>query len=255
MIIRICGKKIEYTKVGNGTEVILLVHGWGGSIKSLSKIQENLGKEYTCISIDLPGFGESDMPEKSWGVDEYGEIVVSFLETLKMDSVTYVGHSFGGALGVHIASKYPKIIKKLILCAPSYQRNIVKEKGSKHLHTKLSQAATKLNKFPNIKTFVRRIYYKVFFPESELLRFPKLETNFKLIVSKDLTPQAKTIQQKTLILWGTLDKQVPIEQGIDLKNHIKNSEIIIYEKQGHGFPIEIPTQVSTDIKKFIKRNL
>ena len=156
MVEEINGKKIHYIKMGSGDKAMLLVHGWGGSHKSLRKLQESLSKDRLTYSIDLPGFGRSDLPAKTWGVEEYAAHVVAFIKKMKLESVIYLGHSFGGALGIYIAANYPDLIDKLILCAPSFKR---------------SQKYCKLSKYEEFKFFVynipgitllRKIFYKVF---------------------------------------------------------------------------------------------
>jgi pimeloyl-ACP methyl ester carboxylesterase len=52
---------INYEAVGDGPVVVLL-HGWGGCIASMGPIREALRAQNTVVSVDLPGFGESETP-------------------------------------------------------------------------------------------------------------------------------------------------------------------------------------------------
>ena len=94
MYTLIAGKQLRYEVVGSGLpagrqdEPILLVHGWGGSSESLAPLGKLLSKKYKVILLDLPGFGKSDLPDSSWGVEEYTNVLVNLLESLKVKKVT-----------------------------------------------------------------------------------------------------------------------------------------------------------------------
>jgi pimeloyl-ACP methyl ester carboxylesterase len=154
---------------------------------------------------------------------------------MKLKKVILFGHSFGGSLGIFLAAKYPNLINKLILCAPSYKREV---KKSKKLLIRLPQP-------------LRIIFYRIFFPQSDLWRFPRLESSFHKIVNEDLTPYLPEIKAKTLIIWGALDKQTPIKDSYKLKEKIKNSQLSIFPDDGHSLPLKKPALVFDTIKKFL----
>jgi pimeloyl-ACP methyl ester carboxylesterase len=225
---------INYEEKGHG-DPILLVHGWGGDHNSFKKLADLIPDAYRVIRIDLPGFGKSDLPKHQWGVEEFGRCLVDFLKTLNIGKVIYFGHSFGGSLGIYLAAHYPKLISKLILCAPSYKREAKKSKG---LLTRLPQP-------------LRIILYRVFFPHSDLWRFPRLEPNFRKIVKQDLTIYLSKVKARTLILWGETDRKTPIEQSILLHKEIPNSILKTFPDIGHNLPLQHPELVYQELKKFL----
>ena len=82
----------------------MLLHGWGGCIASMSPIREALRVDHTVVSVDLPGFGASEMPREVWGSAEYAACVAELLARLDVRSVTcVVGHSFGGKVAIQLA--------------------------------------------------------------------------------------------------------------------------------------------------------
>ena len=225
---------INYEEKGQG-EPIIFVHGWGGSINSFIQLANLIPNNYRVIKIDLPGFGKSDLPGHDWGVEEFGRCLVDFLKTLHIEKVIYFGHSFGGSLGIFLAAHYPKLITKLILCAPSYKREVRKSKG---LLSRLPQT-------------LRIILYRIFFPHSDLWRFPRLESNFRKIVQQDMTAYLPKIKTKTLILWGKADRETPIEQADLLHKKISNSILKTFPDIGHNLPLQHPELVYQELKKFL----
>ena len=74
---------------------------------------------FNVLSIDLPGFGESDEPDFVWSVYEYADFVKRLVDSLKIKKVILIGHSFGGKVSLVYASKY-KVVRKCRDCGQKY---------------------------------------------------------------------------------------------------------------------------------------
>jgi len=246
MFANIRGKKIYYQLKGHG-QPILLVHGWGGSSQSLEKLADLLSANFQTVLVDLPGFGQSDLPESNWGVEEYSNLIIDFLTSLNLSSIIYFGHSFGGSLGIYIAANYPQILTKLILCDSSFKREKIKTIIPQGIKNMLENN----NLLYRLFLFVRLVIYKVFFRRSDLLRYPSLESVFKKLISQDLTPLLSKINAPSLILWGKRDKVTPLSYAYELKEKIKNSRLKIFPEISHNLPIAHPEKVFNEIKKFL----
>lgn len=213
MYLKIDNRKIHYKIIGQG-KPILFVHGWGGNLYSLLKLATLASKkQYQAILIDLPGFGKSDNPAPDWGVDGYANLIGHFIKTLDLKKPHYVGHSFGGALGIYIASHYPRLIDTLILSNSSFKRE---NKVSQS--TKFIKMVSRENPFLNfIAPYAKKLYYKLFHKNSDLMKYPHLESNFRKIVTQDLTSLTTKIKLPTLILWGEEDTMTPVLWAYELK--------------------------------------
>ena len=115
-MIKFIGRlKIYYEVAGSG-EPVLLLHGWANDVETLRPLMgmvKELG--FRVYAVDLPGFGLSDMPEGSWGVDEYVNFVRKLLDELALNRVSIVGHSFGGRIAIKLAARDAQRINKMIL--------------------------------------------------------------------------------------------------------------------------------------------
>lgn len=233
-------KTINYEESGSGP-TMLFVHGWGGNMDSLKGLFDEFSNKYRCVRIDLPGFGKSSNPDSSWGVEEYAECVKSFIGD---EQVIYCGHSFGGAIGIYLAAKY-KNISKLILFAPSYHR---KNNGTK-------VRAISFPGYHQVKMVLspfRKVAYRILYPKSQALKYPHLESNFRKIVTEDLSPLLKDIDVRTLILWGDADSFVDISDAYLLNEGIKGSQLKVYNDVNHDLPFKMVDDVSKDIKLFLE---
>lgn len=237
MDVKLRGRTVNYQVEGSGSP-FLLVHGWGGSIKSLQQLSKLLAKKFKIFTLDLPGFGKSDKPDSDWGVEEYANSIIDFICEFKLRPVIYFGHSFGGALGIYLAAEYPEYISKLIISGASFKR--------------IPPSFSKISKaFKWLPTRIKKLVYTVLFPESDLYKAPELEVNFRKIVQQDLSPLLKKIKTPTLILWGENDRQTPHSNALELNDSLINSKLQTFSGIGHGLPLSHPDLVEAEIIKFL----
>jgi pyruvate dehydrogenase E2 component (dihydrolipoamide acetyltransferase) len=113
------GRKISFAGAGDGGDVILLVHGYGGDRNSWLFLQEPLAARYRVYALDLPGHGTSakDVGEGTFGV--LADAVTGVLDALGAGRAHLVGHSMGGAVALAVAAGDPGRVASLTLIAPS----------------------------------------------------------------------------------------------------------------------------------------
>ncbi len=112
-------KNNNYIKWGSGGETIVLLHYFGGSARSWKWIGEELGKEYCCIAINLPGFGGATA-QKTPLINNFAGYVQEILDSLNITSYTLIGHSMGAKIAMQLASNATQgAVRQLILVAPS----------------------------------------------------------------------------------------------------------------------------------------
>lgn len=243
MQLTVAGKTISYIQEGTG-KTILFVHGWGGSKNSLQPIATKLSKYYRTICLDLPGFGESNNPEPNWGVKEYSIYIDEFMQALRLNDVIYVGHSFGGTIGIFLAAHYPQVISSLVLCSSAFQRSgkVSPLTGLKKLLPKAIQENS---------TIMRGIY-RLLFPNSDGWKYAHLQKNFNIILNQDFTHELSQIRCPTLILWGALDTQTPVSMAHIAHHVIKNSKLKIFAAARHSLPLRYPQAVTHEIRQFLQ---
>lgn len=224
----------------------VLLHGWGGSKKSmepLAGLLRNDGNE--AITYDLPGFGAEPNPPVDWGIEEYADFVekkiINLIQNDKTEKIILIGHSFGGAISLKIASKNPEWLAKIVVIAPSWKR------PNQDLRSKNYNLRNKFKKI--IPNSLKRLIYKIFFSKSDLYLRPDLESNYRIIITQDLNREVKNITLSTLILWGDQDSYVPVEQGNELHQLIQNSQLEILPAGRHGLPFQNPLWIVEQMKE------
>lgn len=108
------GLSIACTDTGSGP-VLFFVHGVSESRVIWRDVVALLAPHYRCISIDLPGHGESVKQRGSFQLSFYSSILLECMEALRLSDVIYCGHSMGGQIGIITALRAPSRFSRLVL--------------------------------------------------------------------------------------------------------------------------------------------
>lgn len=236
---------INYINYGSkdGNDIVFL-HGWGQNIQMMKMLADPLSKENNIVIVDLPGFGESTEPTYDWMVDDYVEAIKSLLESLKIKKPILVGHSFGGKISLLYSSKYE--VEKLVVLGSPYKKEI--EKLS--LKTKMLKAAKKVPVLNKLEGFAKKhIGSTDYRNASEIMRKILVNT-----VNYDISSNLSKIKCPTLIIWGTNDEAVPVEDAYELEKIIKDAAVIEYEGCSHYAYLERLNQTINILRSFIGGN-
>jgi len=249
MTIIVGGKAVGYDRIGKGRYVAVLLHGWGSNRKSMGAVAKELSSKYTVISIDVPGFGESERPSEVWGLGEYASWLSACLEKLNVAPHILVGHSNGGAIAIKAVS-LGLAVDNLILIGASGIRN--REYGKKLFYktvAKTGKAATAV--LPkSVRTRIRGKWYGAI--GSELYDSAGMEKFFKKVTSEDLLIDSAMLGVPTLLIYGSEDRATPPLYGRLYHESIEDSTLSIVEGAGHYVFVDKPEQTMKLIQDFLK---
>lgn len=110
--------RIHGVSAGQGTDLIVCLHGFGESCRSFDCLIPVLGNQYKIVSLDLPGHGETSWEDLYFRPKELKEILEIVLEMFHFGACTLVGYSMGGRLALCALQIMPQKIHQLILLAP-----------------------------------------------------------------------------------------------------------------------------------------
>src|SRR4051812_32392122 len=119
--LTIDGRRLNYCDYGearDGSRPVVLVHGLAASWQCwLETIPRLAAEGRRVIALDLPGFGDSEMPRDDISIDGYGRTVESLCDELDLGQVVVVGHSMGGFTAGDFAIQSPEGVERLVLQA------------------------------------------------------------------------------------------------------------------------------------------
>lgn len=242
---------IYYEKHGEGKKKIIILPGWGDTRKTFKNIIENLKRNFTVYILDYPGFGASTFPNRDLTIYDYANLINDFINILGLDNFTIISHSFGSRLSIILATKYKLKIDKMIIIDGA---GIKRKKTLKSIFRLYSYKFLKKLQILIPKSKRKKYLTKLIniYGSSDYKNLnDNMRKTFSNIVNEDLSKYLKNIKIETLLIWGELDNDTPLSDGIKMNKEIKDSGLIIIKKGSHFSYLEAPIYINNIINTFI----
>ncbi|PLX12816.1 MAG: hypothetical protein C0598_05155 [Marinilabiliales bacterium] len=197
----------------NSNTSIILMHGWGKNAARLLPYIKNLNfYKYNILAFDSRNHGDSDKDKYS-SMIKFSEDISSCIDFLKKEkkesaeNIYLIGLSIGGAASIYAAANDDRINKIVTVGAPSNPADVMKL----HLLKK---------KIPN---FIISMVFKYL----EI----KVGKKFDEICAANNINRTRA---KTLLVHGTLDRVVPVEQGELIYSKADKHNVDLWNIDGKG---------------------
>ncbi|MEO5589118.1 MAG: alpha/beta hydrolase [Gemmatimonadaceae bacterium] len=116
-------RRNNVTVAGNGTQTMLLAHGFGCDQNMWRFITSEFEDDYRLILFDYVGSGQSDLTaydaERYSTLDGYAQDVLDIVHEMDLTDIIFVGHSVSGMIGVLAANQEPDRFERLVMISPS----------------------------------------------------------------------------------------------------------------------------------------
>lgn len=254
MKINIDNLTINYMQSGEGQDVLLL-HGWGGSIQTMLPIFNILKEHFRVTVLDLPGFGESSLPDKVFNSFDYAEVIKRFVDELNLDNIILFGHSHGGRVSIILASKYKNLVKKLILIDSA--GIIPKRTINYYLKVYSFKALKKIYLFfvpENKREKVLEKFYKKHGSADYHDAQGIMRKIMVRVVNDNLRYLLNDIICSTLLIWGENDEATPLYMAKIMEEEIPNCGLVTIKGAGHYSYIDDFNTFKIVINSFLEIN-
>jgi pimeloyl-ACP methyl ester carboxylesterase len=109
------GVAVHYQMKGSGADVVL-VHGITSCLAQwYVEVLPSLARQYRVTAYDLRGHGLSDITPTGYTSEALAGDLFALMDHLGIRTAAVVGHSFGGAVGLHAALLQPERIAGVVL--------------------------------------------------------------------------------------------------------------------------------------------
>jgi pimeloyl-ACP methyl ester carboxylesterase len=266
--VRTPGGRVSLLEGGTGRPLVC-IHGLGGTKISMLPIVSALADRRRVIALDLPGFGESEMPRDDISISGYGRTVESLIDKLDLGQVVVVGHSMGGFTAAEFAIQYPPRVERLVLQAAAGISSNNTERapmlaGARVVGAVMARAAAQSRLFASrprlrhiaLATVVRHPSRIPADMAWELISHSGREgflPALKAILSYDFRERLSQISAPTLVITGSDDMLVPADDADEYVRVIPDARKVFFDDTGHTPMIERPETFNDCVVKFLGR--
>ncbi|RAR58338.1 pimeloyl-ACP methyl ester carboxylesterase [Paraburkholderia unamae] len=112
------GYNVFYREAGRaGAPKLLLLHGFPSAGHMFRDLVPRLADRFHIVAPDLPGFGQSDLPERSqfaYTFENIANVMARFTERIGFDRFAVYVFDYGAPTGFRLALKHPERITAIV---------------------------------------------------------------------------------------------------------------------------------------------
>ena len=112
--VEAAGPTLNYDDQGAGEPLLLIPYTGADHACYAFQLQAHT-EHFRCISVDLPGSGESSKPAGPYSTEAYADQLAAFLDAIEVERAHVAGVSLGAAVGTHMAVRHPARVRSLSL--------------------------------------------------------------------------------------------------------------------------------------------
>ena len=244
-----------YERHGQGPGM-LLIHGLGNDSREWGPLIEKLEGGLTLISYDMRGSGRSSAPKGKYTMEELARDAAGLLEEVAEAPIDVLGFSMGGCVAMQLALDRPDLVGRLVLVStlPSWHGPYPPCEALNKLFHRTDACEELLSDVYEAifgGTYRKRVPAKEYVAERMNDEFPQAVDAYlgqlAALESFDVRERVSSISAETLIVAGSDDHVVPLDNSRWLNDKIPNSRLEILEGAGHMIPVEMPGELASII--------
>ncbi|HET8755932.1 MAG TPA: alpha/beta hydrolase [Solirubrobacteraceae bacterium] len=266
--IEVDDRRVHVVDTGGDGPPLLFLHGLGGVWQNWLLTIPAFMSTHRCVTFDLPGFGESEMPRGEISIPGFAKVADAVCDQLGIDSPVVIGNSMGGFAGAELALSHPTRVTKLVLVSAAglsteYVRRepvLATARAWAALITRLGSQSDALMRRPRSRRLALQAVVR--YPEklsvalaTELARgggAPGFNDAFGALLGYSFRDKLERIEVPVLIVWGRNDVLVPV-QDAEMFEHLigENAHSVIFDDTGHVPMLERPTRFNELLRGFL----
>ena len=237
-----------------GKRTILLIHGWPLSHLIFEyQLEMLLSENWRVVTVDLRGFGNSDVPAGGYSYDQLAEDIYRVDCALRLDRFVLAGFSMGGAVALRYMNRFQGYgVRRLILlsaASPCFVRSCECPFGldREDVNEMIEEAASDRPSF--VRNFSHNQLFACCHSDAALDWFEKIALSASGIATvqcgltlrdEDGREDLECVRVPTAIIHGGRDQVVPVEMARYQQEHIRSASLCILENSGHGIFYDEP---------------
>lgn len=249
-----CSYKIQ----GSGPP-LFLIHGIGAARDAWRFVVPKLVDQFTVITYDLRGHGESPLPVGQFELDELVADLEKLRQVTGFEQAHFAGHSLGGMIGPAYARLYPERVLSLGLISTAAGRSADdKAKVWAVVHAMDNQGIGKV-----LDTLTSRWFTDDFIAANSDIVQRRLKqvmqtdpevfmTVFRIYAGTEMISWLHEVKARSLVITGENDGGCNPRLNKLIANALPNSKLVILKNLKHAILVEAPKEVASQLIEFMK---
>jgi len=260
-----------YYEIHGEGDALVLIRGFGSDSTGWFRQIPGLSLKYSVIAFDNRGTGRSDKPDIPYTIEMMARDTAGLLDALAIDAANVYGVSMGGMIAQEFALRYPERVINLILgcthCGGTHSTKPDAEVLTFLLDFLDTERVNRLTREEIARESLPFSLSREFIDSNpdiveqfvaKTLQYPTPPHVYKrhaeAVIGFDAYNRLPEIKAPTLVITGTADRLVPVENSRILDSTIPNAELVILENVGHQFFIEAAEDANKAILDFLRRH-
>jgi pimeloyl-ACP methyl ester carboxylesterase len=275
--VRVMGRWMNIVELGPqdaSRPPVIFIHGLSGCWQNWLEQLPLFARDQRVIAVDLPGFGQSEMPDEPISMSNYADAIDALMTELDIDTAQIVGNSMGGFIGAELAIQHPERVERLVLVAAAglsiesirterttglrHRAENIVFFSLGHLASQSAQVALRRRLRHALLLLVAAHPAKLPGPlaAQQVLGSgkPGFSDALEAMCRYPLRDRLEKIACPTFIVWGDKDLLVPVKDAAIFEELIPDSRKVIYKDTGHVSMMERPARFNRDVKAFLEED-
>lgn len=228
-----------YYEVHGAGEPLLVLHGAFG----WANVPPTLAKNRKVIAVELQGHGHTADIDRQLSFEQMADDTAALLKELKLDQVDVFGYSMGGNVGLALAIRHPKLVRRLAINGSHF---------GKLAEAFDTASFEQFQKLPaDFAPPVLKDTYDKVAPDPKnwpklVAKVKKMELEFPGFARDDL----KSVQASVLVTLGDRDG-IRVEHAVELYRLIPKAELAVFPGADHLLLWQDPEKMLPTIAAFL----
>lgn len=250
------GRPISFTDTLDGDVAIVLSHGLFMDQSMFDAQVRALREHYRIITWDQRGHGQGACVTEPFSLWDSADDLLALLDHLNIDQAILLGMSQGGYVSLRAALRCPQKVQALVLIATHAG---VEEENQKAVYAQILSAWLENSLTDEIAQGVSGFILGAdkdlavpWVKKWQTIDASTLCFNFKALADRDdLVPALSKLQMPALVIWGSEDSAISVEQARQLEAGIIHSQFMEVVGAAHSVNMTHADVVNTKIKTFL----
>ena len=251
--------EIHVELTGAGPD-LLLVAGLGGRGAFWANQVQAFARHFRVITHDHRGCGNSSPGKAIWGAEQMAEDLIALLDALRIEKTHLVGHSTGGAIGQHVALRWPERLDRLVLSCSwagpdAYFEQLFRTRREVLINCGPLAYYTMGTYLAHPGSYLQaQMKDARAFLEGRMAGWPGLEVELSrlaAVAAHDLRSQVHKIARPALCIGAADDQITPAGFTEELARLIPGAELHLLARGGHFCPIVATGAYNARVLQFL----